>query len=152
MEWDNLLKRIAKEGRSFSANEREKVLGEYDPIYLQEKIKHHGRKALLAHLVLFLLVVTLGVGLYVVFDYEALRAQRVESLGWYKGLFVVLAVLCVLGLGVVRRNHAKSASLLRLVDYVQRARALQQEQKPITQSTPTPETLAPTEAERDTAK
>lgn len=125
MDGEQLVKRILSEGHTLTRNEREKIRGPYDPIYLREKIRFHSRRVAFMRLVLLLVVGTLGFGLYLVLEHETLASTRPVSLWWLKALFTVLVVLCLFGLFSFTRNHAKNASLLRLVDFVQRQEAEQ---------------------------
>ncbi len=120
MDREQLLHRIILEGHTLTRNEREKAQGPYDAIYLHEKIRYHSRQVMLMRGVLLLVVATLGLALYLVLNYNTLALESAVSLQWLKGLFVVLVVLCLLGLLSFLRNHAKNASLLRIVDYLQR--------------------------------
>lgn len=113
-----LTKRIVAEGKSFTTNEKEKSLGEYDPIYVKEKIRHHKRRLLLWRISVGINFCTLLFALYLLFNYDALHLNKPVSLAWYKGVTLVLTLLSILGVSIGFVNHAKNISLLRLISYL----------------------------------
>lgn len=112
----DIIECLLQEGKSLSRNERCKAEGEFDPIYIDEKITFHVRRHQRSRLVLVVLYLTLLASIASLIFYEDIPegAQL-----WMKGLMGLLGLLCLLGIPSLMTNHARNASILRLVRAVQ---------------------------------
>ncbi len=116
MQYDDIVRTLLQEGKSLSKNERSKAEGEYDPIYIEEKIKFHARRVQRTRLVVFLLYLTLIVAVFSLIFYEDIPAGAQL---WMKALMALLGVLCLIGLPALMTNHGRNASVLKMVRAIQ---------------------------------
>lgn len=120
MQKEEIIRLLIAEGKSLTRNEREKAAGPYDSVYLTEKIKYYTKRVNLARGVVFIFFIDVILALLTVLYYESLSPT---SLLWLKGTLILLTVLSLFGLPILKVNHGRNASVLRLIKTIRESEA-----------------------------
>jgi len=112
MQNDNIIDYIIKNEKGLTKNEVEKIHSVFDPIFFEEKIKEHQKKARLQKGVILCLVIFYAIACILLVAKSAFDANLIH---WLQGILIGLCVVILVYIPNLFKNHSRIGLALRIV-------------------------------------